>query len=114
MRFETTYLPERLENYHRDARKTFQLWAGAWLDPAFRGWNIEAYLAGIKCPVLAIQGQGDEYGTMAQLDAIQRQVGGPCELLKLADCAHSPHKDQPERVLNSLSGFIGKIVGTIP
>ena len=109
---ETADLPERLGKYHRNPHKTFRLWADAWLDPAFRAWNIEEYLPRIKCPVLAIQGEDDEYGTMAQLDAIERQVDGPCELLKLPDCGHSPHKDQPEKVLGSLSGFIGKIVGT--
>ena len=104
--FETTDLPERLGKYHRDARRTFHLWADAWLDPAFRDWNIEVCLAGIKCPVLAIQGEEDEYGTMAQLDAIARQAGGPCELLKLPACGHSPHKDQPEKVLRSVVAFI--------
>jgi pimeloyl-ACP methyl ester carboxylesterase len=104
--FETTDLPERLGKYHRDARKTFHLWADAWLDPAFRKWNIEEYLPGIRCPVLAIQGEADEYGTMAQLDAIARQVAGPCELLKLPQCGHSPHKDQPEKVLQALVKFV--------
>ena len=112
--FETSDLRKGLAKYHRDARKTFRLWADAWLDPAFRRWNIEEYLPRIKCPVLAIQGEGDEYGTMAQLDAIAAQVGGPCELLKLPDCGHSPHKDQTGPVLNSLSGFIKKIIGTNP
>jgi len=110
--FETGDLRAGLGKYHRDARKTFHLWADAWLDPAFRQWNIEEYLARIKCPLLAIQGEKDEYGTMAQLDAIKAQAGGPCELLKLPDCGHSPHKDQPEKVLNSVSGFIKKIIGT--
>jgi pimeloyl-ACP methyl ester carboxylesterase len=110
--FETSGLPGRLGKYHRDARKTFHLWADAWLDPAFRQWNIEEYLPGIRCPVLAIQGEDDEYGSMAQLDAIRRQVGGSCELLKLPQCGHSPHKDQPEKVLESVSAFIGKIIGT--
>jgi pimeloyl-ACP methyl ester carboxylesterase len=104
--FETGGLREGLAKYHRDARKTFHLWADAWLDPAFRQWNIEEYLPRIKCPLLAIQGEGDEYGTMAQLDAIKAQAGGPCELLKLPDCGHSPHKDQPERVLQAVVGFI--------
>jgi len=114
LEFETTYLPERMERYHRVARKTFHLWNDAWLDPAFKDWNIERYLPGIHCPVLAIQGEEDEYGTLAQLDAIRRQVKGPCELLQLPACGHSPHKDQPERVLNSLANFIGKIIGTNP
>jgi pimeloyl-ACP methyl ester carboxylesterase len=112
LQFETTDLPQRLGKYHRNARKTFHLWADAWLDPAFRQWNIEEYLPRIKCPVLAIQGEDDEYGTMAQLDAIARQAGGPCGLLKLPECGHSPHKDQPEKVLRALSAFIKKIIGT--
>jgi len=107
--FETTDLPERLGKYHRDARKTFHLWADAWLDPAFRDWNIEEYLAGVRCPVLAMQGEDDEYGTMAQLDAIARQVSGPCELLKLPDCGHSPQRDQPEKALLAVSGFIKRL-----
>ncbi len=108
--FETSGLREGLGKYHRDARKTFHLWADAWLDPAFRQWNIEEYLPRIKCPVLAIQGEADEYGTMAQLDAIARQVGGRCELLKLPDCGHSPHKDQPEKVLQAVVDFTKRIV----
>lgn len=112
--FQTSDVPERLGKYHRDARKTFHLWADAWLDPAFRQWNIEEYLPRIRCPLLAIQGEADEYGSMAQLDAIAQRAGGACELLKLPDCGHSPHKDQPERVLRSISGFIKKIIGTSP
>jgi len=104
--FQTSDLAERLGKYHRNARKTFHLWADAWLDPEFKKWNIEEYLPRIKCPVLAIQGEDDEYGTMAQLDAIAAQVGGPCELLKLPGCGHSPHKDQPEKVLKALEGFV--------
>jgi pimeloyl-ACP methyl ester carboxylesterase len=104
--FESTDLPERLGKYHRDSWKTFYLWADAWLDPAFLKWNIEEYLPRIRCPVLAIQGEQDEYGTMAQLDAIARQAGGPCELLKLPDCGHSPHKDQPERTLQAVVNFL--------
>jgi pimeloyl-ACP methyl ester carboxylesterase len=112
--FETSGLAKRLGKYHRDARKTFHLWADAWLDPAFRQWNIEQHLPGIKCPVLAIQGKDDEYGSMAQVAAIKARVGGPCGLLKLAPCGHSPHRDRPKEVLNSVSAFIGKIVGTNP
>ena len=104
--FETTDLPQRFAKYHTDPRKTFYLWNDAWLDPAFEKWNIEEYLPRITCPVLAIQGENDEYGTMAQLDAIQRQVKGSCELLKLPNCGHSPHRDQPEKVLSSIVNFV--------
>lgn len=108
--FETSGLRQGLGKYHRDARKTFHLWADAWLDPAFRKWNIEEYLPRIKCPVLAVQGEDDEYGTMAQLDAIAAQAGGPCELLKLPGCGHSPHKDQPEKVLQAVAGFVKRLL----
>lgn len=104
--FETTDLPQRLGKYHRDPRKTFYLWNDAWLDPAFRNWNIEASLPGIRCPLLAIQGEADQYGTLAQVEAIARQAGGRCELLKLPDCGHSPHKDQPEKTLRAIVDFV--------
>jgi pimeloyl-ACP methyl ester carboxylesterase len=104
--FETSGLRQGLGKYHRDAARTFHLWADAWLDPAFRNWNIEEYLPRIKCPVLAIQGETDEYGTMAQLDAIAKQAGGACELLKLPDCGHSPYRDQPEKVLTRVVSFV--------
>jgi len=110
--FETSGLKAGLAKYHRNASKTFHLWADAWLDPAFRKWNIEEYLPRIKCPVLAIQGEADEYGTMAQLDAIAAQAGGGCELLKLPDCGHSPHKDQPEKVLKAVVDFVRGVLKT--
>lgn len=108
--FETTDLPAKLGRYHRDARKTFYGWADVWLDPEFKGWDIRGdYLPNIACPVLAIQGYDDEYGTMAQLDEIARRVKGPCELLKLERCGHAPFRDQPELVLKKIIQFIGRI-----
>ena len=104
--FETTDLPQRLGRYHRDARRTFYLWNDAWLDPQFRHWNIEEYLPSVSAPVLAIQGADDEYGTMAQLRSIKEKVQGSCELLELADCGHSPQRDQTEAVLEALARFI--------
>ena len=109
--FEETDLAQKLGRYHADAAKTFWGWNDIWLDPAFRGWNIEEVLPRIHCPVLAIQGFDDEYGTMAQLDAIARQTGGPIELLRLADCRHSPHRDQPGVVLEAMTSFISRLEG---
>ena len=104
--FETTDLPQRLAKYHRDPRRTFYLWNDVWLDPEFLRWNIEGYLPEIRVPVLAIQGEDDAYGTMAQLEAIERQVAGPCELLKLPRCGHSPHRDRPDAVLDAVTRFV--------
>src|SRR5918992_551779 len=63
--FETTDLPEKLGRYHRDARKTFYGWADVWTEENFKSWDIRRdYLPAIRCPVLAIQGYEDGYGTM--------------------------------------------------
>jgi pimeloyl-ACP methyl ester carboxylesterase len=107
--FDATGLAGRLGKYHRDARKTFHLWADAWLDPQFLQWNIEEYLTGIRCPVLAIQGEDDEYGSMEQLERLRRGVRGPCELLKLPACGHAPFRDQPEATLRALTRFVGAL-----
>jgi pimeloyl-ACP methyl ester carboxylesterase len=105
--FETTDIPERLGRYHRDARKTFYGWADVWLDPDFEKWDIrDEYLPNIRCPVLAIQGHDDEYGTMAQLDETARLVKGNCELLQLGNCGHSPFRDQPEIVVDRVAAFV--------
>lgn len=112
--FETTDLPQKLARHHRDAARTFYGWHDVWTSPAFRDWNIESYLAGIRCPVLAIQGEDDAYGTMRQLDAIAAQVSGPCELLKLADCGHTPHREQPEKTLSAVTRFINTLVEGLP
>ena len=104
---EATDLAQRLGRYHRDARRTFYGWADVWLDPDFKGWDIrDDYLPNIRCPVLAIQGNDDEYGTMAQLDEIARRVKGSCELLKLESCDHAPFRDQPEKTLDAVVRFV--------
>jgi len=109
--FENTELRAKLARHHRDAGKTFYGWNDVWLAPAFRDWNIESFLPGILCPLLAIQGYDDEYGSMAQVDAIARQAGGPVEVLKLEQCGHSPHQDQPEMVAEAVAEFIKRCGG---
>ncbi len=103
--FETTDLPERLARHHTDARRTFYGWNDIWLHPDFRRWNIEAFLPAIRCPVLAIQGREDQYGTIAQVDAIAAKVAGPCEVVMLEKCGHSLHRDQPEATLEAIVRF---------
>ena len=106
--FEKGELAKGLGKYHRDARKTFYGWADVWLDPEFVNWDIrDDYLPKIQCPVLAIQGEDDEYGTMAQLDNMAQRLKR-CELLKLAACGHSPFRDQPAKVLSEVREFLEK------
>jgi pimeloyl-ACP methyl ester carboxylesterase len=104
--FETTPMRDRLARYHDDPEGAFWGWNRIWLDPAFRTWDIQALLPRIRCPVLEIQGADDEYGTLAQLDAIERAISGPVERLVLADCKHSPHRDQEEQTLAAMTRFV--------
>jgi pimeloyl-ACP methyl ester carboxylesterase len=101
----TTDLRERLARYHDDVDCAFRGWNDAWLKPEFRPWNIEEYLPRIECPVLAIQGEGDEYGTMAQLDAVRRQTKR-AEILALPNCRHAPQRERPEAVLDAITRFL--------
>jgi pimeloyl-ACP methyl ester carboxylesterase len=109
--FRTTDLPERLGRYHDDVTSTFRGWNDIWLHPDFRRWNIEEYLEDIRCPLLLIQGQDDQYGTAAQVDAIARQVAGPVETLLLPDCAHSPHQSvQKDATLAAIAAFVRNLI----
>ena len=108
--YETTDLRERLSRYHADVDSAFWGWNRLWLDPAFRDWNIEPYLPRIACPVLAIQGEDDEYGTMEQIDRIAC-AAPKVETLKLARCGHSPHRDQPAAVIEATVAFIQERLG---
>ena len=105
--YETTDLRQRLARFHDDVDSAFRGWNDVWLDARFRGFSLTENLAGIDCPVLAIQGVDDEYGTMAQIDGIAAQVPG-CERLKLDACGHSPHRDQPEAVIAAVIGWLAR------
>ena len=108
--FETTDLPQKLARHHADARRTFYGWADIWRHADFRGWNIEDCLPGLRCPVLAIQGEDDEYATMAHIDRIaERAVNAEVDLRKLADCRHSPQRDQADAVAQALIGFVRRL-----
>jgi pimeloyl-ACP methyl ester carboxylesterase len=105
--FEAGDLPQKLGRYHADSRKTFYGWADAWL--GFKTWDLRKHVARITAPLLLVQGTDDQYGTMAQLDEIARLAKGPCEVLKLGECGHSPFRDQPEKTLAAVKAFIGKV-----
>jgi pimeloyl-ACP methyl ester carboxylesterase len=103
--YETTDFAQRLGRYHAHVDATFWGWNDIWLDPAFRSWNIEEYVPRITCPVLCIQGEQDEYGTMAQVEAIK--AGAPQTRIEmLATCKHSPHRDREEKALELMAEFV--------
>ncbi|HEY7760258.1 MAG TPA: alpha/beta hydrolase [Burkholderiales bacterium] len=108
--YETTDLRQRLSRHHADPDAAFWSWNRIWLDPAFREWNIESCLPRIPCPILAIQGENDEYGTMEQIERIARQARD-VDVVKLADCGHSPHRDQPDAVLAAIEAFVRRVLG---
>ena len=94
----STDLKQKLARHHADPDSAFWGWNDIWLDPAFKAWNIETELAPITCPILAIQGEDDEYGTLAQIERIAHALA-QTRLLVLPRCGHSPHRDQPEAVI---------------
>lgn len=100
-------LRARLAKYHgANVDCAFQGWCDSWLHPDFRQWNIEDVLPGIRTPLLQIQGEDDQYGSPAQLEAIARGVSGPCTTLLLPDCRHAPHIEQPQATLDAVAGFL--------
>jgi pimeloyl-ACP methyl ester carboxylesterase len=105
--YQTTDLRVRLARYHADPDSAFWGWNDIWLDPEFRNWSIEDRLADIRCPLLAVQGEDDEYGTMAQIEGIARRVP-QARLLKLPACGHSPHRDQPAALTDAVVAFLNE------
>lgn len=103
--WEQTDLPRRLARYHDDVESVFRGWNDIWLQPGFEAWNIEAEIGAIACPVLALQGVDDEYGTLEQIRGIARRVP-QTKLVELPACGHSPHRDQPEAVIAAVGDFL--------
>lgn len=109
--FAAGELRAKLARHHGDnVDVAFRGWCEAWLDPAFRGWNIEGYLRRVTAPTLLIQGEDDAYGTAAQLRAIERGSAGPVETLLLPGCGHSPHRERPDETLAATARFVRAIV----
>lgn len=103
--FKTTELRSKLARFHDDVDSAFWGWNDIWLSPAFRHWNLTQAIKTIACPILAVQGLDDEYGTLEQIHGIKRLLP-TTQLLELANCGHSPHKDQPEALIAACSNFI--------
>ncbi|MGZ3499336.1 MAG: alpha/beta fold hydrolase [Vulcanimicrobiaceae bacterium] len=105
--YESTDLRGKLARHHADVDRTFYGWNDIWLHPDFRDWNIEAYAKRLRVPALLIQGADDEYGTLAQLEAIRaRAVNTRVDALVLAQCGHAPHRDRPAATLDAIASFV--------
>lgn len=98
-----------LAKYHKDVDNAFRGWNDAWLNPTFYKWNIAEVIDYLRVPTLAIQGVDDEYGTMAQIDEIENRAYSPVDRLDLEDCGHSPHRDQPEKVMDAVTEFMVRL-----
>ncbi len=108
--YEVADLRARLARYHRDnVDCAFWGWNKAWLDPDFMQWNIEQYLPKIAVPQLVIQGYNDPYGTIAQVEAIEKQSEGPVRVCLLENCGHSPYKERVQKSLEVTSDFISSL-----
>jgi pimeloyl-ACP methyl ester carboxylesterase len=108
--YDTTDLRARLAKFHHHVDDAFLGWAETWLAPAFRNWSIEAEAGRVSVPMLLIQGEDDEYGTLRQLDCIAARTPAPVSRLVLGNCGHSPHRDQPAAVIDAIVAFA---VGTV-
>jgi len=105
--YEAGDLRERLKRHHGDnVDVAFYGWNSAWLDPAARQWDITEYLPHIRVPALLIQGEGDEYGTLAHIETAERLIAAPVERLVLAACGHVPQRDQPEKTIAAITRFV--------
>jgi pimeloyl-ACP methyl ester carboxylesterase len=106
--YEEQGLREKMARRHRDPDAAFYGWNSVWLHPEFPRWSIEDLLPSITCPVLAIQGVDDQYGTLAQLDKIEAGVSGPVERLHL-QAQHAPQLEAPEETLSALAAFYEQV-----
>lgn len=104
--YERTDLKARLQRHHKHVDDAFYGWSRIWLSPAFRTWSLGAEVSRLSCPALLIQGEDDEYGTLAQIDAIQAVATGPTTRLVLSQCGHSPQRDQEDAVIDAIAAFV--------
>lgn len=106
--YETGDLRPRLARWHADVDNAFKGWNHAWLDPGFRKWDITGYLAYIRVPVLIVQGEDDQYGTVKQIEAAEAECYCPVEVALLANARHSPQRDAPDMTLAAITEFVAR------
>jgi pimeloyl-ACP methyl ester carboxylesterase len=103
--FESGPLRAKLARLHADPDNAFYNWSGPWLDPEFRNWELSDALAHIRVPILIVQGENDQYGTMRQIEVAQQECYCPVEVAMLSDTRHAPYREAPEATLRAISDF---------
>ena len=107
--FDTGDLRSRMAKYHADPDNTFRGWNDSWLHPDFKAWNVSDVIDYIRIPVLAIQGEDDQYGTLAQIDELENRCYAPVDRLVLSDCRHAPFIDQPDAVVVQIADYCARL-----
>lgn len=107
--YDTGALRDKLRHFHADPDGVFWGWSRLWRSDEFRSWNITGVLSQISCPVLAVQGAQDQYGTLEQVQEIRRRVP-QTELVVIDNCRHVPHQDQPQVLQDTVTGFLRRVV----
>lgn len=107
--FQAPEQMERLARYHGDkARWVLDAWLETWLSEAFAGWSLDEVLPRVRCPVLAIHGADDEYGSARHPQRIAARAAGPTRVELLAETGHMPHRERPAPVITALQGWLAR------
>jgi pimeloyl-ACP methyl ester carboxylesterase len=103
--------PPWLHKLHGErAERLLRAWSDHWLSEVHGRWDIRAHLPAVRCPVLAIQGEADEFGTPAQVDSITDRVPGAKSWV-VPGCGHTPHSQVEDAFLERVAGFLRPYLG---
>jgi pimeloyl-ACP methyl ester carboxylesterase len=108
--YATTDLRQKLARWHADVDNAFRGWNDAWLDPAFRRWDITEPLAYIRVPILIVQGENDQYGTVRQIEVARQECYCPVEVTLLPGVRHAPHREEPVQLIEAVSEFANRLL----
>jgi pimeloyl-ACP methyl ester carboxylesterase len=102
-------LKQKLAKYHDNVDAAFKGWHDVWTDPAFEDWNVADVIDHWRIPALAIQGDADPYGTLAQVDEIEQRIYSPFERLVLPGCGHAPHQERTAETEAAIVEFCARL-----